>query len=88
MNPSDLPPREQVRAHVADALAVLGRDPVDTFAYFWNQSDEPTRRHLLTIGKAPAHLSGEKWESIAASYRGQIKKRANDLREWLNRVLP
>lgn len=88
MNHDDLPQREQVKAHCAEALAILGRDPSDAFAYFWNQSDEPTRTHLCRIGKVPAHLSGDKWETLAAQYRGQIKKRANDLREWLNRVLP
>lgn len=88
MSYADLPPREQTAAHIAGALVILGRDPADAFAYFWNQSDEPTKAHLCRIGKVPAHLSGEKWESLQASYRGQIKKRANDLREWLNRVLP
>jgi hypothetical protein len=79
--------REAIAARCAGLLAQLGAEN-DRFRSFWNQADEPTRRLLLNIAKAPLFLSSEAWDAIGPETRGKVKRRAAELRDWLVRVLP
>ena len=76
-----------IAARCAGLLAQMGAEN-DKFRLFWNDSDEPTRRMLLTIAKQPSWLSSDRWEALGAETRGAIKRRAASLRDWLVKVLP
>ena len=87
MNAADIPRRETGAAMLAGLLATLGAEN-DRFRHLWANSDERQRRMLLQIGGVPLFLSEKRWDDLSAETRGKIKRRAADLREWLNRVLP
>lgn len=74
-------------AHCTAMLAVLGAD-TDRFRLLWANADEATRRMLLTLAKQPYWLASRCWDELAPATRGQIKRRAAALQDWLNRTLP
>lgn len=86
METAAVAPRAQSAANIAGMLAVLGAEN-DKFRHLWANADEATRRMLLQVAKKPLFMSSSSWDELSADTRGQIKRRAADLQQWLNRVL-
>lgn len=70
---------------LAECRAIVGgyRDP---FAQKWASSSPHERILLLRIARCREEMAGRTWESIPLEVRDTIKRRARDMRDWLNKA--
>ncbi len=73
-------------SRIAECRAIIKSD-ADPFRMVWRKASDAERRMLLTIAKRPAWLAPLFWDELSADTRAAIKRRAADLREWLNKAL-
>lgn len=73
--------------HIAKCFEILGQEPNDKFRLIWSRASRADRRLFLKLAYLPEYLHEKEWAELTADSRGQIKSRARDMRDWLNRTL-
>lgn len=69
------------------AREILKVEKPEPFGVFWNAADYKTRLALLRLTGEAVYLNNRRWEEISAEARATIKRRAGELKDWLNKVL-
>lgn len=70
-----------------DARSMLSAQKPEPFGVFWNGADYKTRLAILRLTGEAVYLNNRRWDEISAEARGTIKRRATELKDWLNKVL-
>lgn len=83
MNPCDMPVGA---AALAQCRAMLAGH-IDRFGRWWDQEATPADQRVLLMiaGRASLYI-GREWSSLPGDMRADIKRRAADLRGWLDRL--
>ena len=69
------------------ARELLNVEKPEPFGVFWNAADYKTRLALLRLTGEAVYLNNRRWDEISAEARATIKRRATELKDWLNKVL-
>lgn len=78
--------RISLSSGLAKCREAIQAKPYDAWARRWNDGRTSERVMWLTLASLPNQLATRTWEQLDPDYRGLIRKRAADMREWLNRV--